>query len=199
MIIDAVRLPVDVERGVVGGPEFNTIVLMTDGGQTKTQQNWSYPLYRGDISYGIQSKDDFSDVLAFFYARRGRARGFLFKDWSDFEFAAQGLGTGDGSTTDFQVVKTYSDTVLPFSRKITRPISSSMTVYKDGVAQAPSAWSRVSGGIVRFTAAPAAAVIVTATGEFDIPMRFSTDMIKVSMNTFDAGEVPSIGIQEVRE
>lgn len=53
MIIDAVRLPVDVERGAEGGPLFSTIVNRTDGGGAITNQNWQYPLFKGNISYGI--------------------------------------------------------------------------------------------------------------------------------------------------
>ena len=86
MIIDAVRMPVDVERGVRGGPQFSTIVNRTDGGALVTNQNWSYPLYRGQVGYGIQSKENLRDVIKFFYARRGRLRGFLFRDWSDYQF-----------------------------------------------------------------------------------------------------------------
>ena len=197
--IDNVRLPEDVERGVQGGPMFNTIVVNTEGGGTDTNQNWQYPLFLGDVGYGIQDVDDFQDVIAFFYARRGRARGFLYKDWSDYTFTASTLGTGDDVETDFQVVKIYSDTILPFSRKLTRPIESSMTVYANGTPISDANWSLVSGGIVRIPVPPVGGVVITATGEFDIPVHFSNDRLNVVLETFMAGTIPSIGIIEVRE
>ena len=81
MIIDNTRLPIDVERGAKGGPVFNTTINVSDGGAVSANQNWAYPLYRGDIGYGIQSKDNLNEVIEFFWARRGRLRGFLFRDW----------------------------------------------------------------------------------------------------------------------
>ena len=199
MIIDLVRLPIDVERGTKAGPLFNTSVLSTDGGVTSTNQNWSYPLIQGQVGYGLQSKANLDSVIAFFWARRGRFRGFLFRDWSDYTFTAQNIGTGNGSTQNFQIVKTYADTVLPFSRIIKRPIEADLLVYLNGVLSAPANWTLLSGGIVRFTVAPAAAVVVTVSGTFDIAMQFATDQLEVEMEVWSAGAIPSIPIREVRE
>lgn len=199
MIIDAVRMPVDVERGVRGGPQFSTIVNRTDGGSLVTNQNWSYPLYRGQVGYGIQSKDNLRDVIKFFYARRGRLRGFLFRDWSDYQFDGETLGTGNGSNTDFNCVRYYADDVLPFTRPIKRPIESTLVVYANGVAVSEANWSLVTGGIIRFGVAPANGVVITLQGEFDIPCHFAQDTLDVEMEIWNAGSIPNIPIEEVRE
>ncbi len=200
MIIHATRLPTDVERGVEGGPRFDTIVNISDGGIPDTNQNWVYPLYFGNVSYGIQNEDDFRAVRDFFWARRGRLYGFLFKDWSDYTLESQIIGTGDGSDTTFQVVKTYDDDILPFTRKITRPIESTMVVSVNGVNVADSQWSLQDGGIVSLTSAPSVGHIVRVVeGEFDIPVMFDTDQFLVTMQTFEAGEIPRLQIREVRE
>ena len=47
-------------------------------------------------------------------------------------------------------------------------------------------------------AAPGAGVEVTAGFEFDVPVRFDTDAIRVQASTFQAGEVPSVPVIEVR-
>jgi uncharacterized protein (TIGR02217 family) len=201
MIIDNVRLPIDVERGARGGPQFNTTVNITDGGVVNTNQNWTYPLYVGTIGYGLQARDNFEQVVDFFWARRGRLRGFLFRDWSDYEMELELLGTGDGVNRDFQCVKIYADDVLPFTRPITRPIESTMTVYVNDVAVPGSHWSLLTGGIVRFTLAntPVAAATVKVSGEFNIPCRFMSDTLEVEMEVWNAGGIPSIPIMEVRE
>ncbi len=49
-----------------------------------------------------------------------------------------------------------------------------------------------------FATAPAAGAIVTAGFEFDVPVRFDTDSIRVQASTFQAGEVPSVPVIEVR-
>jgi uncharacterized protein (TIGR02217 family) len=40
---------------------------------------------------------------------------------------------------------------------------------------------------------------VTAGFEFDVPVRFDTDLIQVSVASFRAGEVPRVPVVEVRE
>ena len=82
MAFDNIRLPVDIEQGAQFGPTFSTTVLQLSSGKEQRNQNRGRQLCAGDIAYGIQSKTDYMAVRTFFYARRGRARGFLFKDWS---------------------------------------------------------------------------------------------------------------------
>ncbi len=55
-----------------------------------------------------------------------------------------------------------------------------------------------TSGTLHFTTPPAAGGIVTAGFEFDVPVRFDTDLIQVSMASFAAGEIPKIPVIEVR-
>jgi uncharacterized protein (TIGR02217 family) len=199
MIIDNVRLPIDVERGAKGGPLFSTTINVADGGAVSANQNWSYPLYVGNISYGIQTKENLLDVIDFFWARRGRLRGFLFRDWADYEMVNEPLGTGDGVEQNFQCIRRYADTVLPFDRPLKYPIESTMTVYLDGTPVSDSAWSLLSTGEVRFTTAPTVGQVVTASGEFNIACRFMQDQLEIQMEVWNVGAIPSISIMEVRE
>lgn len=205
MIIDAVRLPMDIERGTKGGPQFNTSVNMTDGGVTSTNQNWQYPLFGADISYGIQTKDNLDDVINFFWARRGRLRGFLFRDWSDFNLVNEPLaGAVDGVNKDYQINRNYADSVLPFVRKITRPIENgtgldTLQVSVDGVQINLSLWSLQPLGIVRFTVAPTVGQVLTINGEFDVPVQFQQDRLITEMTLEDVGAIPALTVTEVRE
>lgn len=201
MIVDAVRMPIDVERGVRGGPQFSTTVNRTDGGSLVTNQNWAYPLYKGQVGFGIQSKDDLKNVINFFYARRGGLRGFLFRDWSDYEFDNDLIGTGDGSDSTFQAVRIYGDDVLPFTRIITRPVDDSdMVVSVNGVNVSAATWSITTGGIVTFTSPPPNGhAIRIVTGTFNVPCRFASDLLEVEMEIWNAGSIPNIPIEEVRE
>ena len=40
---------------------------------------------------------------------------------------------------------------------------------------------------------------VTVGFEFDVPVRFDTDLIQVSVASFQAGDVPKVPVIEVRE
>ena len=53
-------------------------------------------------------------------------------------------------------------------------------------------------GLVTFVSPPVAGEIVTAGFEFDVPVRFDTDRIEISLAAMEAGEIPSIPVVEVR-
>jgi uncharacterized protein (TIGR02217 family) len=194
--IDNVRLPEDIERGAVGGPLFNTALVTLDGGYEQSQQNWEIPRRQWQIGYGVQTKQDYEDILAFFMARRGRARGFRFKDWTDYAITDQIIGTGDGATDQFQIYKRYDDAILPFDRPVTQIVSGSLTVTLNGTPTV--LYTLLSTGIIDFTSPPGAGVVIRVTCEFDVPVRFDNDQITVDLIWEDAGSIPSIGIIEVR-
>lgn len=195
--VDAVRLPENVERGAIGGPVFNTALVGLDSGFEQSQVNWAQPRHFWDVGYGVQSKEDFYEVLEFFMARRGRARGFLFKDWSDFELTNQIIGTGDGVEDQFQIVKTYADTVLPFTRTITRPIASSLVVTVNG--SPTTSYTLLAGGIIDFVGVPTSGHVIRVTGEFDVPVRFDVDQLRINLEWSEAGSIPSIPVRSIRE
>ena len=53
-------------------------------------------------------------------------------------------------------------------------------------------------GLINFAVPPAVDVQVTAGFEFDVPVRFDTDRIQTSVQSFQAGEVPNVPVVEVR-
>jgi uncharacterized protein (TIGR02217 family) len=194
-MFDDTRLPIEVERGAVGGPRFQTSVTVMATGREQRNSDW--PTQRGawEIAYGIQTKTDFATVLAFFYARQGKARGFRFRDWSDYQATSEIIGTGTGAQTDFQLIKSYTSLVT-YARKITRPVTGTVAVTVNGVT---AAFTLQPLGIIRLNVAAPAAQIVRATYEFDVPVRFDTDEFRVALETFDAGAIQSLPLVEVRE
>ena len=63
-----------------------------------------------------------------------------------------------------------------------------------------SGWSvDTTTGLVTFAAAPAPGVAVTAGYEFDVPVRFDTDMIDVALKFERLGSIQSIPLIEVRK
>ena len=53
-------------------------------------------------------------------------------------------------------------------------------------------------GIITFNLPPAVGLLVTAGCEFDVAVRFDADRISTSMATFQAGQIPSVPVIEVR-
>ena len=137
-------------------------------------------------------------LIAFFRARKGRAYGFRFKDWTDFQAQNQLLGTGNGTNKLFPLVKTYSSGGVAEVRTISKPVAGTVKLYKDGAPQA-SGWSvSTTTGLVTFTVAPALDVVVSADFEFDVPVRFDTDHMDVSIETYNLAQWSQIPVIEIR-
>lgn len=202
-VFDDVRLPEEIEQGSTGGPSFSTSIVRLGSGAEARNQNWQQQRMVYDVGYGISSSavdsDDPSNfyvVQTFFYARRGRFRGFRFKDWTDYQAfnePAAKIGT-DGLT--WQLQKTYAGPV-PYSRKITRPVSGTLSLVNGSGVINPTFYS-VANGLITFTAGHAQTV-VTASFEFDVPVRFDTDVFTLTIQLYNAAMIQSLTITEVLE
>jgi uncharacterized protein (TIGR02217 family) len=194
-IIDDVRLPVDIERGAAGGPGFNTGIVTLGSGSETRNANWSVARSQWNVGYGVKKRDDLEEILAFFHARRGRWRGFRFKNWLDFSVKAGPVGAIAGQPLKRQLIRFYDDPVLPYTQKIFLPVNGTLKVYKDNVLMS-SGYTVGSGGVLTFDADPG--VNVKTTFEYDIPVRFDIDNLAINLNTFMEGSVPAIPIVELR-
>lgn len=203
-----VQFPLEVGFGASGGSEFSTTVVATASGFEQRNINWSQARLRYDAGLGVRSEQDIAVLTAFFRARRGRAYAFRFRDLWDDRSASVGsavtafdqpLGMGDGAATQFQLVKRYGDETDALVRPITRPVMGSIRVSING-AEVSQGWTcDPSTGIVAFSTPPAPGAELRAGFLFDVPVRFADDHLPISLASFQAGEVPSIPLVEVRE
>jgi uncharacterized protein (TIGR02217 family) len=207
MAFHEVRFPDDISRGARGGPERRTQVVELASGDEERNASWADSRRRYDAAYGIRRADDLAAVIAFFEARGGRLHGFRWKDWGDYRSGLpsapvlaidQALGTGDGTTTAFQLVKRYESGAQVWTRRIVKPVAGTIRVARAGVEQL-SGWSvDTTTGLVSFDMAPAAGEFVTAGFEFDVPVRFDTDRLDVTWDLDRLGSIVSIPLVEVR-
>jgi uncharacterized protein (TIGR02217 family) len=157
-----VRFPDNIAYGATGGPEFAPTVVATGSGHEKRNVNWAEARGRWDVASGLKKQAQIDELITFFRARKGRAYGFRFNDWTDYKAAGQLLGTGDGAETQFQLVKRYPSGSVVEIRSITKPVAGTVRVSLDSVEQL-SSWSvEVTTGVVTFTAPPAADAAITA-------------------------------------
>jgi len=207
MAFHEVRFPDDISRGARGGPERRTQIVELASGDEERNASWANSRRRYDVAYGIRRADDLATVVAFFEARNGRLHGFRFKDWGDHKSCLpsgtasptdQSIGTGDGATTAFQLVKRYASGSHTWRRTITKPVADTVRVALDGVEQ-PSGWSvDTTTGVVTFDGALAEGVAITAGFEFDVPVRFDTDALDVTLDLERLGSITSIPLLELR-
>lgn len=199
MAFHEIRFPEELSYGLTGGPQFNTSVITVKSGQEQRNQNWETTRYRWDASTAIKTRADMEIISGFFLARRGKLHGFRFKDWADHTtYTTQLLGTGNGVLTAFQLVKHYSDIGGSYSRQITKPVSGTVLVYLNDVLQNSGFTVNTTTGIVTFTSPPGVGVTVKAEFDFDVPVRFDTDELKIQYQAFDQLIVDNIPIVELR-
>jgi uncharacterized protein (TIGR02217 family) len=207
MAFHEVRFPDDISRGARGGPERRTQIVELASGDEERNASWANSRRRYDVAYGIRRADDLAAVVAFFEARNGRLYGFRFRDWADYKSCLpsqqptptdQGIGTGDGGTTMFQLVKNYASGAHTWTRTIGKPEAGSVTVAFDGVEQG-SGWSvDTTTGLVTFGSAPTAGAVITAGFTFDVPVRFDSDTLDVTLDIERLGSITSIPLLEIR-
>jgi uncharacterized protein (TIGR02217 family) len=207
MAFHEVRFPDNISRGARGGPERRTQIVELASGAEERNASWANSRRRYDVAYGIRRTDDLAAVVAFFEARNGRLHGFRFKDWADFKSSLpsqapgatnQPIGTGNGSATLFQLTKSYTSGAQSWTRAITKPVAGTVTIAMNGTPQV-SGWSvSTTTGLITFTTAPAAGVAITAGFEFDVPVRFDTDALDVTLDLERLGSITSIPLLEIR-
>ena len=196
MSFHEVRLPARLAFGSTGGVERRTEIATLASGFERRSTPWALGRRRYLIGANLRSLDDMAALIAFFEARRGRLYGFRFKDFDDFKSCVpsgtvsagdQVLGLGDGARTVFPLIKTYGDVERP----IRKPVEGSVRVAVGGVeTQGLSVdWTT---GAVTLAAAPAPGVTVTAGFQFDTPVRFDTDRIETTLESFEAGRMAAV-------
>ena len=207
MAFHEIRFPDNISRGARGGPERRTQIVELASGDEERNASWANSRRRYDVSYGIRRADDLASVVAFFEARNGRLHGFRFKDWVDYKSSKpseapnamnQLIGTGDGTETEFQLVKRYASGSQAWTRVITKPVAGSLTISLGGTLQ-PSGWTLdATTGIVTFAAPPGNGIAIRAGFEFDVPVRFDSDVLDVTLDIERLGSITSIPLIEIR-
>lgn len=190
------RLSPRITYGARGGPVWNTQVAKTDSGFRSANRNWLFPLHRYDVSECIRSETDFEEVRSMFYNVFGQFDGFRYKDWADF------LVTRDRSSVTvvvggWQLNRRYTRGIRTFDRPIYKPVDGTIVLYDGG------------GSIIGGSVDPTTGVVtsgstpVTWTGEFDVPVAFSSDIMEaeISSKNQDVGLLitwPQVQLEEIR-
>ena len=206
MSFHEVLFPAALSFGSSGGPERRTEVITLASGFEERNATWAHSRRFFDAGLGLRSADDVHELLAFYEARLGKLYGFRWQDWADHKSCSpsetveafdQPLGTGDGVTTRFALSKTYVSGPASYARPISKPVSGSVRVGVGGVEDSDFTVDATMGAVT-FDNAPAAGLALTAGFEFHVPVRFDTDRIEVNLAAFEAGEIPSVPVVEVR-
>lgn len=181
-----------------GGRTFNTTVTRTYGGNEYRNAAWAVGL--GEYVWDNSDAAAFSQnpaLTAFSYtalrnlysAALAQVYAFRFKDFRDYKDDGAGIFVMIDST-HFQMAKRYSVSPLAYTQPIYKPVSGTVTV--NGGA---SPTVDYTNGIVTV----ASGTPTSWVGEFDIPVRFASDVPQVGPDSSGAQiNWESLKIVEVR-
>lgn len=194
-----VTFPARLAFGSGAGIERRTQIVSLASGFERRISPWALGRRRYLIGAGVRSLADAAELLSFFEAREGRLYGFRFRDFADFKSCVVNAVPGPEdqvlepvTATTFQLVKRYGEVVRP----VAKPVVGSVRVAVGGV-EALSGWTvDMVTGVVTFEEPPDGEV--TAGFLFDTPVRFDSERIDVTLESFDAGRVAAVGLVEVR-
>lgn len=203
-----VSFPLSIALGTTGGPERRTDIVQLSNGRESRNARWRDSRRRYEAGSGMRSAYDLTTLISFFEARQGSLFGFRFKDPLDFSSTSFGsaitnsdqiIGVGDGTTTIFQLSKTYNDTGGSAKRIVEKPVSGSVIIAIDGTGTAsPDMSINDANGEVTFVIAPNVGAVITAGFEFEVPVRFDIARLDINLSAFNAGQIPTVPLVEIK-
>ena len=189
---------------------------MVDSGAESVNQQWQHPLHRYTLPQAVRDMEIFQSVRDHWLVMRGPAHTWPFRDPLDFASRPlaqsaiapaitdtdQIIGTGNGSQTKFQLVKTYQVGSQTYTRKIHLPVVASVLVkvaVQGAEVQPPHTVTRYGGQVI-FDTPPPAGRLITAGFLFDVEVRFEADnAFDGIVSTFSLGGYADIPLVEVRK
>jgi uncharacterized protein (TIGR02217 family) len=171
-------------------PTFqNRTVIAISGRETRIAE-WSLPRYSYELVFEFLRTEavfqELQQLAAFYLNRQGGFDSFLFDDVDDDSATAQLIGTGDGSTVQFQLSRAYGKPGQPlWVDPIYAPIAvTALTVAGvtkvQGTDYGVGTWQNgvTPPGTVNFlTGAPAVGAPILATFTYYWPCRFAGDTL----------------------
>jgi uncharacterized protein (TIGR02217 family) len=193
---EEIQFPTDISRGAKGGPMFKTVVTMVNSGAEKRIALWDKPLFKWDVSMGARTATQAQALTAFFIARRGRAVGFRFKDWSDYRVERQNMQ--NVSVDVWKMVKRYTSGGVTVVRPILKPVEDTVTVYNalDNLIDPADYTVDYAIGQVTFSVSPFGTPRFET--EFDVPVRFENDEMELVQEDVDIRNWEGINVVELR-
>lgn len=199
----------------------STDITKVKSGRERRNRNWKHPLRQYSSPEGVRCWGDVASLMEMFLALGGPLYTFAFRDPLDFasvrldypniepqtSLIDQVIGVGDGNTTEFQLLKTYSYGSREYVREIYHPVLDSVEIGFNAMEGdnvllpgGPYTWevSRATG-IVTISPAPSNGIILTWGGLFDVEVRFEgDDSLDNVIEAWTAAGFAEIAFEEVR-
>lgn len=184
-------------------PLFSTRVAGAVSGREVRSPYYTWPIYEFELTFpqlnsgsaamGALSAQTLQALQGFFLQQQGQYGGFLFTDPENCQVTGGTLGTGDGTTTNFPLLRKVGG----YSEQI-QAANAVTNVYVGGVAQAGSGWAVVNGNEISFQTAPSAGEVVGADFTYYFVCRFLDDLHDYEEFLYQVHRLQSCKLRTVR-
>lgn len=170
--------------GWEGGPQFKTSIEGLANGDEYRNADWIEARHTFSAPFNNISVEAFREIKRMFMVCRGMLHAFRFRDELDYQADNETFAIGDGVEDEFQLAKLSLADGVEYLRYV-YALSGQPVIFVDGV---PTTAFDVNlrTGRIRFDAPPAAASVLSWSGEFDIWVRFNSDLLSASLDNKDA-------------
>lgn len=158
--------------GTVKKPIWSTRIQKATSGRELRASFYSYPVYQFSLSYEVlrgNALGEIQQLIGFFNARQGSFDSFLYEDPDDNSATDQSFGVGNGTRTQFQLVRTMGGFVEPVLA-----LNGTPTIKVNG-SVVSTGFTINSTGLVTFSTPPANGATLTWSGNFYYRVRFVQD------------------------
>lgn len=169
-------------------PTWATIEFVAVSGRRVSSPQQAYPLWEIELTFDFMKdqtqnivpyttaagRNDFTRLSELFLACAGKYGQFYFDDFTDNSRLNQFIGIGDGSTTQFPVLRTWGFSGLELLEPV-GGVNEVFNLYFNGNLQIfPPAYS-VIGNTLTFTEAPGIGAVITMDFSFYYLCQFLED------------------------
>ena len=161
-------------------PVFKTSIQEAQSGKETRIARMSYPRFKFELSFELLrdnlATSELQTFMGFFGLLQGQYDTFLYTDPYWHSVTAMQFGTGDGSTTAFQLTATNAVSGGYGVPEAIQNLNGAPQIYVNGTLQTIVTNYSISGtGVITFIAAPAAAAVITWSGSWYYRCRFTAD------------------------
>lgn len=187
---------------IVRTPTFSTIIQQSANGMETRAVLFVNPLSKWEIPYSFVSSNDAAKtyfmLYGFFGLRFGKWDSFLFNDSEDNNSVTSNggtpsqFGTGDGTTTQFQIGRVMGG--------LLEPIHAVHTINSININGTPTgSYTISSSGLITFSGAPGGGAVLTADFTYYWRCRFDEDSIDFENFVQHYFEVKKVVIYQTRD
>lgn len=194
------RFPEQISHNFTIISEFKTDLISTKSGKEQRNTIWENEKLKFKINNENLTFDDINEIFNFFKLMKGKANGFRFKNWANYKTKNEFLGIFTDNYV-FQLVKNYIvvdcfDKLYSITKKITKPVLNTVKIYVNDI-ETTNFNINYSNGEITIKTTLNENDLITADFEFDISVRFDSDLIELNMLTENIGIINNLELIEI--